>query len=146
MTTDLFRRYSSAAREAYAKGLRCDVGAFDREELTIVDRPENVPWFTALAATFGTGTVPHEAIEDAVREVFDLKPRGIITQLKLKQPIYRHTAAYGHFGRTPQRMRYTDENGTREVETFTWEDTNRVEDLRLAVQRSKHYASSTSRT
>ena len=57
MTADLFRRYSSAAREAYAKGLRCDVGAFDREELTIVDRPKNVPWFTALAATFGTGTV-----------------------------------------------------------------------------------------
>jgi hypothetical protein len=57
MTTDLFRRYSAAAREAYAKGLQCDVGAFEREELTIVARPDSVPWFTALAATFGTGTV-----------------------------------------------------------------------------------------
>jgi S-adenosylmethionine synthetase len=95
--------------------------------------------------TFGTGTVSHQAIEDAVREVFDLKPRGIIAQLKLRQPIYRPTAAYGHFGRQPQRVRYTDESGSREVECFTWEETNRVEDLRLAVQRSKHHTPNTVR-
>jgi S-adenosylmethionine synthetase len=95
--------------------------------------------------TFGTGTVPHQAIEDAVREVFDLKPRGIISQLKLRQPIYRPTAAYGHFGRQPQRIRYTDERGSRDVECFTWEETNRVEDLRLAVQRSKHHTSNSVR-
>ena len=96
--------------------------------------------------TFGSGTVPHAAIEDAVREVFDLTPRGIISQLRLRQPIYRSTAAYGHFGRTPQRVRYTDERGSRDVECFTWEETNRVEDLRLAVQRSQHYTKSASRT
>jgi S-adenosylmethionine synthetase len=99
-----------------------------------------------MVDTFGTGTVPHAAIEDAVRDVFDLTPRGIITQLKLKQPIYRTTAAYGHFGRTPQRVRYTDERGSRDVECFTWEETNRVEDLRLAVQRSQHYTASAART
>ena len=96
--------------------------------------------------TFATGTVPQQAIEDAVRDVFDLTPHGIITQLKLREPIYRVTAAYGHFGRTPQRIRFTDENGSREVDAFTWEATNRVEELRLAVQRSKHYVSSTART
>src|SRR2546428_476403 len=47
-----------------------------------------------------TGVVPDEAIEDAVREVFDLTPLGIIKALNLRQPIYRATAAYGHFGRT----------------------------------------------
>ncbi len=92
-----------------------------------------------MIETFGTGTVPQQAIEDAVREVFDLKPRGIIEQLKLRQPIYRSTAAYGHFGRQPQRVRFTNEHGSRDVDCFTWEETNRVEDLRLAVQRSAHH-------
>jgi S-adenosylmethionine synthetase len=98
-----------------------------------------------MIETFGTSAVPQQALEDAVREVFDLTPKGIITQLNLRQPIYRITAAYGHFGRAPQRIRYTDESGSREVDAFTWEATNRVEELRLAVQRSKHYASNTVR-
>jgi len=61
--------------------------------------------------------------------------------LNLRHPIYRATAAYGHFGRTPERRRYVDKDVDREVELFTWERANRVEDLRLAVQRSKHYSS-----
>jgi S-adenosylmethionine synthetase len=96
-----------------------------------------------MIETFGTGTVPQDVLEDAVREVFDLKPAGIISQLKLRQPIYRATAAYGHFGRTPRRVRFTDDISSRDVETFTWEETNRVEDLKLAVQRSRLYSSKT---
>jgi S-adenosylmethionine synthetase len=95
--------------------------------------------------TFGTSGVPQEAIEDAVRDVFDLTPKGIINELKLRQPIYRVTAAYGHFGRQPQRVRFTDETGSRDVDAFTWEATNRVEELRLAAQRSKHYATTKTR-
>jgi S-adenosylmethionine synthetase len=96
---------------------------------------------SVMIDTFRTGVVADEAIEDAVREVFDLKPLAIITALDLRQPIYRATAAYGHFGRTPERRRYVDKDMDREVELFSWERANRVEDLRLAVQRSKHYAS-----
>jgi len=88
-----------------------------------------------MVDTFGTGTVPAEALEDAVREVFDLTPAGIIEALALRAPIYRPTATYGHFGRSPQ----TKTIGGRETLLFGWEQTNRVEDLRLAAQRSKHY-------
>ena len=80
--------------------------------------------------TFGTGTVAESALEDAVREVFDLTPGGIIKALDLRRPIYRSTAAYGHFGREP---------GAHGL--FSWERTNRVEELRLAVQRSPHHRS-----
>ncbi|MGH9260829.1 MAG: methionine adenosyltransferase domain-containing protein, partial [Acidimicrobiales bacterium] len=90
---------------------------------------------SVMIETFGTSSVAPEALEDAVRDVFDLRPLGIIEALRLRQPIYRPTATYGHFGRSPERRRV----GDREVDLFTWEETNRVEDLRLAVQRSKHY-------
>ena len=49
--------------------------------------------------TFGTGTVSDEALETAVDKVFDLRPTAIINRLDLRRPIYRQTAAYGHFGR-----------------------------------------------
>ena len=85
---------------------------------------------SVMIDTFGTGTVPEAALEEAVREVFDLTPGGIIKALNLRQPLYKPTAAYGHFGREP---------GAHGL--FSWERTNRVEDLRLAVQRSPHYRS-----
>jgi len=94
---------------------------------------------SVMVDTFGTGVVPDEALEDAVREVFDLQPRGIIEALSLRNPIYRATAAYGHFGRAPERRRFVDPDVTKDVEWFTWERLNRVEDLRLAVQRSRHF-------
>ena len=50
--------------------------------------------------TFGTGTVSESKIQEAVRQIFDLRPAGIIQMLDLKRPIYRQTAAYGHMGRT----------------------------------------------
>ena len=50
--------------------------------------------------TFGTGTVAESKLQEAVRQIFDLRPAGIIQMLDLKRPIYRQTAAYGHMGRT----------------------------------------------
>jgi len=94
---------------------------------------------SVMIDSFGTGAAPDEALEEAVREVFDLRPQGIITALNLRNPIYRPTAAYGHFGRAPERRRYVATGVDKEVECFTWEQTSRVEDLRLAVQRSPHY-------
>ena len=69
--------------------------------------------------TFGTGTISEERIVQLIRACFDLKPRGLIDMLDLKRPIYRPTAAYGHFG--------------REEETFTWERTDKAEELRAAA-------------
>jgi len=87
---------------------------------------------SVMIETFGTGTVPQEAIEDAVREVFDLTPGGIIQALNLRNPIYRPTAAYGHFGRAPERRRVAD----RDLELFTWEHADRVEELKVAADRA----------
>jgi S-adenosylmethionine synthetase len=62
--------------------------------------------------TFGTGVIPDERFEDLVRENFQLTPRGIIDHLKLRRPIYRKTAAFGHFGRSE--------------DTFSWEATDKA--------------------
>jgi S-adenosylmethionine synthetase len=94
-----------------------------------------------MIETFGTHTVPEAAIEEAVRQVFDLRPLKIIEALNLRNPIYRPTAAYGHFGRPSERRRFVGPDVDREIEVFTWERTNRVEELRLAVQGSRHYES-----
>jgi S-adenosylmethionine synthetase len=69
--------------------------------------------------TFGTGVVPDEQLEDAILAVFDLRPAAIIRDLDLKRPIFRATAAYGHFG--------------REESDFTWERTDRVDALKAAL-------------
>ena len=79
--------------------------------------------------TYGTSQVPDERIAKALRDVFDFTPRGIIRALGLQNPIYRRTAAYGHFGREPMTSRV---NG-REVTLFPWERTDRIDDLRTAV-------------
>jgi S-adenosylmethionine synthetase len=72
-----------------------------------------------LVETFGTNTVDQDAIENAVKELFDLRPAAIMRDLDLRRPIYRRTAAYGHFGRSEKE--------------FTWEGTSRVEDLKSAL-------------
>jgi S-adenosylmethionine synthetase len=72
-----------------------------------------------LVETFGTGTVADERIVDAVRNVFDLRPGAIVRDLALKRPIYRRTAAYGHFGRA--------------LPEFTWEATSRLDDFKSAL-------------
>ena len=73
-----------------------------------------------MVDTHGTGKVPESAIEKTVRELFDLTPKGIIESLDLLRPIYRKTAAYGHFG--------------RELAEFTWEKTDKVEAIRRSLQ------------
>lgn len=85
---------------------------------------------SVLVETFGTGTVAQERLEPAVREVFDLTPSGIIRALDLLNPIYRATAAYGHFGRAPRDA----EVAGRNVRLFTWEDPTRSAELRAAVK------------
>jgi len=72
---------------------------------------------SVMVDTFGTGVVPEEKLEKAVEKVFDLSPAGIIQTLDLRRPIYQKTATYGHFGR----------------DTFPWEQTDRVEELKKAV-------------
>jgi len=72
--------------------------------------------------TFGTSDYSDQAIVDACRKVFDFTPNGIIERLHLKKPIYRRTAAYGHFG--------------REDEGFTWELKDAVEDLKKRLKNS----------
>ena len=71
---------------------------------------------SVLVDTFGTGTVSEEKLVAAVREVFDLRPAGIIKMLDLRRPIYRGTAAYGHFGRTDIDL--------------PWEKTDKVDELK----------------
>jgi S-adenosylmethionine synthetase len=80
--------------------------------------------------TFGTAAVPESAIMNAVREEFDLTPRGIIRALELRRPIYSGTAAYGHFGRTPEKVG----RGRKASTLFTWERTDRARALRKAVR------------
>ncbi|MBE5858874.1 MAG: methionine adenosyltransferase [Butyrivibrio sp.] len=72
-----------------------------------------------LVDTFGTGKVSDEKLTEAVRKVFDLRPAGIIKMLDLRRPIYKQTAAYGHFGRNDLNL--------------PWEKTDKVEELKKAV-------------
>jgi S-adenosylmethionine synthetase len=83
-----------------------------------------------MVETFGTGAVEEACIARAVREVFDLTPGGIIRELGLRAPIYRRTAAYGHFGRPAETAQAHD----GEITYFSWERTDRVEALRKAVR------------
>jgi S-adenosylmethionine synthetase len=73
---------------------------------------------SVMVDTFGTGTIPEERITEIVRENFSLTPKGIIEALDLRKPVYKATAAYGHFGRTGAG--------------FTWERTDRADALRKA--------------
>ncbi|MFG3037654.1 methionine adenosyltransferase [Streptomyces sp. NPDC048330] len=101
------------AKNVVAAGLarRCEV-----QVAYAIGKAEPVGLFVE---TFGTGTLPDERIQEAVTSVFDLRPAAIIRDLDLKRPIYAATAAYGHFG--------------RELPEFTWERTDRVEQLKKAA-------------
>lgn len=103
------------AKNIVAAGLarRCEV-----QLAYAIGYPEPV---SILVDTFGTATVDEAKLEKAVREVFDLKPAGIVKMLDLKKPRYRATAAGGHFGRTGKE--------------FTWEKTDKVEALKAAISR-----------
>jgi S-adenosylmethionine synthetase len=74
---------------------------------------------SVMADTFGTGAVPDEQITELVRAIFPLTPGGMIDGLNLRRPIYRQTAAYGHFGRSEPE--------------FTWERTDKADAIRKAA-------------
>jgi S-adenosylmethionine synthetase len=75
--------------------------------------------------TFGTETAPVDRIQAAITSVFDLRPAAIVDQLDLLRPIYKTTAAYGHFGRT---------SADGVSNPFTWEQTTKVAALQAAVR------------
>ena len=77
---------------------------------------------SVMIDAFGTAAVAEEKISEAVREIFDLTPEGIISHLELRKPIYRKTASYGHFGRNE--------------ETFSWEKTDRTAELKKALENA----------
>ncbi|HEV2212661.1 MAG TPA: methionine adenosyltransferase domain-containing protein, partial [Gammaproteobacteria bacterium] len=80
--------------------------------------------------TFGTGKISDDKIEKLIRRHFDLRPYGIIQMLDLVHPMYRETAAYGHFGRAPRKVKLANgENFT----AFSWEQTDKAELLRDAA-------------
>jgi S-adenosylmethionine synthetase len=75
---------------------------------------------SVLVDTFGTGTISAQALQKLVRENFSLTPKGIIESLDLRRPIYKKTAAYGHFGRTDK--------------DFRWEAVDKADTLREAAK------------
>ena len=85
---------------------------------------------SVMVDTFGTARVDERKIVRAVNQVFDLTPKGIMTALDLRKPIYLDTAAYGHFGRKSEKA---VRNG-KKVTLFTWERTDKVADLKRAVR------------
>ena len=91
-------------------------GVADRVTIQIAYAIGVVEPVSILVETHGTATVEESKLEACVRDIFDLRPAGIIKSLDLLRPIYRQTAAYGHFG--------------REIPDFTWERTDRVEEIR----------------
>ncbi len=97
-----------------------------------VAKPVNV-----FVNTYGTGIVSDSEIAQKVNQLFDLTPAGIIRDLRLKQPMYEETASYGHMGRTPEKKvkHFLDDAGHPfdcEVELFTWEKLDRVEQIKAA--------------
>jgi S-adenosylmethionine synthetase len=92
-------------------------GLAQRCELQVAYAIGVVDPVSVMVNTFGTATVDEAKIEKAVREVFDLTPKGIMDALDLRRPIYKATAAYGHFGRSE----------------FPWEQINKVSDLKSAI-------------
>ena len=74
---------------------------------------------SVLVETFGTETVDPDKIVDAVNDIFDLRPAAILRDLDLRRPVFKPTAAYGHFGRSG--------------DGFTWENTDRADALKSAL-------------
>jgi S-adenosylmethionine synthetase len=102
------------AKNLVASGL-CDRAQIQLAYAIGIAEPVSV-----LVDTFGTAHVDESKLPDLVREYFNLTPKGIIETLNLRRPIYKKTAAYGHFGRTE--------------DSFTWEKEDKAEDLRKALE------------
>jgi len=114
-------RSASYAARWVAKNLVA-AGLADQVEIQLAYAIGVAEPVSVMVDTGGTGAVPDEDLVDVVDRVFDLRPEAIIDELGLLRPIYRRTAAFGHFGREP------DEDGG-----FSWERTDRVDDLKAAV-------------
>jgi S-adenosylmethionine synthetase len=99
-------------------------GLADRCELQVAYAIGVAHPISVTVECFGTERIPVARIEQLVRDEFDLRPAAIIRELDLQRPIYRKTAAYGHFGRSEK--------------TFTWERTDRAERLREAAGLAAH--------
>ena len=112
--TKVDRSAAYAARHV-AKNLVA-AGACERATIQVAYAIGVVKPLSIMVNTHGTGVVSEEKIEECVKELFDLTPKGIIDALDLLRPIYRKTAAYGHFG--------------RELSEFTWEKTDRADDIK----------------
>ncbi|MDA3946452.1 MAG: methionine adenosyltransferase [Helicobacteraceae bacterium] len=112
--TKVDRSAAYAARHI-AKNLVAS-GACDRATLQVAYAIGVVNPVSIMVDTHGTGIVAEDKIEECVKALFNLTPKGIIESLDLLRPIYRKTAAYGHFG--------------REDQGFTWEETNRVDEIK----------------
>ena len=91
---------------AFARSIKCVIGTVEMQSAADVD-------------TFDTGLIDDEKISEIVRGQFKLTPRGIIETLDLRRPIYKKTAAFGHFGRTEPE--------------FTWERTDQATGLKAAA-------------
>jgi S-adenosylmethionine synthetase len=96
-------------------------GLADRVEMQIAYAIGVADPVSVMADTKGTGKVDEAKLVDAIREIFPLTPRGIIEYLNLRRPIFKKTAAYGHFGRNEPE--------------FTWENTNKVDELKAFFKR-----------
>lgn len=94
-------------------------GLADKAEIQVAYAIGVAQPVSILVNCFGTNKIPEDQIAELVKQNFDFRPKAIIEQLNLRRPIYRQTAAYGHFGR--------DEEG------FTWEKTNKVEALKVGL-------------
>ena len=112
--TKVDRSAAYAARHV-AKNLVAS-GACDKATIQVAYAIGVVQPVSIMVDTHGTGKVSEEKIEECIKELFDLSPAGIIESLDLLKPIYRNTAAYGHFG--------------REEPGFTWEITDRAEEIK----------------
>jgi S-adenosylmethionine synthetase len=93
-------------------------GVADRAQLQVAYAIGTAHPVSLMIDTFGTERVDPAALQEVVAELFDFRPAAIIRHLDLRRPIYRDTAAYGHFGRAG----------------FSWEETDRAEDLRRALR------------
>jgi S-adenosylmethionine synthetase len=127
--TKVDRSAAYAARWA-ARNL-VDTGVASRCEIQLayaigVARPVSI-----FVDTFGTGKLPDDKLARALEKVFDFQPRAIIERLNLRTPIFLPTAAYGHFGRTPESRCLAEGHS---VELFPWERSDRVDDIRTELK------------
>ena len=127
--TKVDRSAAYAARWA-ARNL-VDAGVASRCEIQLAYAISVAQPVSIFVDTFGTGKLPDERLATALENVFDFQPLSIIDRLNLRSPIFLPTAAYGHFGRTPE-SRFLEKG--RSVELFPWERSDRVDDIRTELK------------